>query len=106
MITHATKIGYISSYKNSETGKETYEFIEAKTKRINVGKRITSIHTDKFRALDIEEIESNTDLILNCEIMLVNEPFIMLVNEPFITNDEYSEHCRKTVECWNKHGAK
>ena len=97
MITPATKIGYISRYK-SETGKETFEFIEAKIKRINVGKRITSIHTDKFHALDIEEIESNTKFI--------TEHKIMLIDEPFITNDEYSEHCRKTVECWNKYGAK
>ena len=98
MITPATKIGYISSYKTSETGKETFEFIEAKIKRINVGKRITSIHTNKFHALDIEKIESNTKFI--------TEHKIMLIDEPFITNDECSERCRKTVECWNKYGAK
>lgn len=97
MITPATKIGYISSSKD-ETGKETYEFIEAKIKRINVGKMITSIHTDKFHAIYLEELESNTALILNYEVTLVNEPFI--------TNDEYSERCRKTVNYWNKHGAK
>ncbi len=96
MITPATKIGYISSSKD-EAGKETYEFIEAKIKRINVGKRITSIHTNKFHALDIEDIESNTKII--------TEHKIMLVNEPFITNDEYSERCRKTVKYWNEHGA-
>ena len=97
MITPKDKIGYIS--RATVDGKEKFRFIEAKVKSVRIGKKGTSVYTDKFYALDAEEIEFNTS-------MIGNGNGIMLVNEPFITTDEYSEHCRKTVDYWNKHGAK
>lgn len=97
MITPKDKIGYIR--RATVDGKEQFKFIEAKIKSVRVGKKQTSVYTDKFYALDSEEIEFNTE-------MIGKGSGIMLVNEPFITNDEYSEHCRKTVDYWNIHGAR
>lgn len=97
MITPKDKIGYIR--KDTVDGKEQFKFIEAKVKSVRICKKGTSVYTDKFYALDAEEIEFNTS-------MIGNGRGIMLVNEPFITTDEYSEHCRKAVDYWNEHGAK
>ena len=97
MITPKDKIGYIS--RATVEGKEKFRFIEAKVKSVRIGKKGTSVYTDKFYALDAEEIEFNTS-------MISNGSGLMLVNEPFVTTDEYSEHCRKTVDYWNAHGAK
>ena len=97
MITPKDKIGYIR--RATVNGKEQFKFVEAKVKSVRIGKKGTSVYTDKFYALDAEEIESNTSIISNGS-------GLMLVNEPFITTDDYSELCRKTVEYWNEHGAK
>ena len=95
MITPKDKIGYIR--RSTIDGKEQFKFIEAKVKSVRIGKKGTSVYTDKFYALEAEEIESNTRIIGNG---------LILVNEPFITNDEYSEHCLEVVEYWNEHGAR
>ena len=97
MITPKDKIGYIR--RATVDGKEQFKFIEAKVKSVRIGKKGTSVYTDKFYALDAEEIEFNTS-------MIGKDSRIMLVNEPFITTDEYSDRCRKTVDYWNEHGAK
>ena len=97
MITPKDKIGYIR--RATVNGKEQFKFIEAKVKSVRIGKKGTSVYTDKFYALDAEEIESNTS-------MISKGSGLMLVNEPFITTDDYSELCRKTVDYWNEHGAK
>lgn len=97
MITPKDKIGYIR--RATVDGKEQFKFIEAKVKSVRIGKKGTSVYTDKFYALDAEEIESNTSFISKGS-------GLMLVNEPFITTDDYSELCRKTVDYWNEHGAK
>ena len=97
MITTKDKIGYIR--RATVDGKEQFKFIEAKVNSVRIGKKGTSVYTDKFYALDAEEIEFNTS-------MIGNGSWLMLVNEPFITTDEYSERCRKAVDYWNAHGAK
>lgn len=97
MITPKDKIGYIR--RATVNGKEQFKFIEAKVKSVRIGKKGTSVYTDKFYALDAEEIESNTSMISEGN-------GLMLVNEPFVTTDDYSELCRKTVKYWNEHGAK
>ena len=97
MITPKDKIGYIR--RSTVDGKDQFRFIEAKVKSVRIGKKGTSVYTDKFYALDAEEIEFNTS-------MIGNGSGIMLVNEPFITTGEYSEHCRKTVDYWNEHGSR
>jgi hypothetical protein len=97
-ITVKDKIGFIRRSKDLE-GKESFKFIESKIKKIVTGKTKTSIYSDKFYAIDADEIESNTDI-------LKKGNGIMLVGEPFITTPEYSEHCLKVVDYWNEHGAK
>lgn len=96
-ITPKDNIGYISCRKD-ENGKEVFRFIEAKIKKVVVCKTKTSVYSDKFNALDAEELISNTEMI--------GDRKLMLVTEPFITTDDYSEHCRQTVDYWNEHGAK
>ena len=96
-ITPNDKIGYISRRKD-ENGKEVFKFIEAKIKRLVVCKTKTSVYSDKFNALDAEELISNTEMIRDMKLMLVTEPFI--------TDEAYSAHCKKTVDYWNEHGAK
>ena len=97
MITPKDKIGYIR--RATVGGKEQFKFIEAKVKSVRIGEKGTSVYTDKFYALDAEEIEFNTSMIRKGS-------GLMLVNEPFVTTEEYSEHCRKAVDYWNEHGAK
>ena len=71
MITPKDKIGYIR--RATVDGKEQFKFIEAKIKSVRVGKKQTSVYTDKFYALDAEEIEFNTEMIgKGSGIMLVN----------------------------------
>ena len=98
MITTKDKIGYISRRFDRKTGKESFKFIESKIKKVVYGKIKNSIYTDRFYSLDLEDVESNTKMITNNQIMLVGEPFV--------TNPKYSEHCRKVVEYWNVHGAR
>ena len=97
IITPKDKVGYISLRKD-ENGKEFFKFIEATIKKVVIGKTKTSVYSDKFNALDAEELISNTEMIRDMKLMLVTEPFI--------TSEEYSEHCRKTVDYWNEHGAR
>lgn len=97
MITTQDKIGYIQRYTDTEKGKEQYRYIESKIKKIVYGKIKNSIYSDKFYGLDLEDVESNTQIISD-------NSKIMLVGEPFITTPKYSEHCRKVVEYWNEHG--
>ena len=99
MITTKDKIGYISRSTSSEGGKETFRFIEAKIKKITLGKTKNSIYTDKFYTLNLEDVESNTE-------MISGNSKLALVGEPFVTTPEYSEHCKKLVEYWNEHGSK
>ena len=97
MITTKDRIGYIRRQENTD-GTTTFKLIEAKIKSVRIGKKGTSVYSDRFRALDAEELEWNTE-IMSCDSHLV------LVEEPFITNDAMSEHLQKVVAHWNKHGA-
>ena len=97
MITAKDKIGYIRRQENPD-GTTTFKLIEAKIKSVRIGKKRTSVYSDRFYTLDAEELESNT------KIMSGNSQLV-LVGEPFITNDAMSERLQKVVAHWNKHGA-
>ena len=97
MITAKDRIGYIRRQENPD-GTTTFKLIEAKIKSVRIGKKGTSVYSDRFHALDAEELKSNT------EIMSGNSQLI-LVGEPFITNETMSERLQKVVAHWNKHGA-
>ena len=97
MITTKDKIGYIRRQENPD-GTTTFKLIEAKIKSVRIGKKGTSVYSDRFRALDAEELEENAELMSDTSKLI-------LVNEPFIMNDEMSERLKKVVDHWNKHGA-
>lgn len=97
MITTKDRIGYIRRQEHPD-GTASFKFIEAKIKSVRIGQKGTSVYSDKFRSLDAEEIELNT------EIMSGNSK-IILVGEPFVTNDELTERLKKVVDNWNKYGA-
>lgn len=98
MITTKNKIGYIQR-RTDENGKQHFKYIEAKIKKIVIGKNRTAVYSDKFRAIELEELESNTNIFSE-------EKGILIVGEPFITNDKLAEWCQKNVDYWNEHGAK
>ena len=97
MITMKDKIGYIRRQENPD-GTTSFKLIEAKIKSIRIGKKGTSVYSDRFRAFDAEELEENVKLMADTSKLI-------LVGEPFIMNDEMSERLKKVVEYWNKYGA-
>ena len=97
MITTKDKIGYIRRQENPD-GTTTFKLIEAKIKSVRIGKKGTSVYSDRFRALDAEELEENAEL-------MADTSRVILVDEPFVMNDEMSERLKNVVEHWNKHGA-
>ena len=98
MITTKDKIGFIQR-RTDENGKQHFKYIESKIKKIVIGKKKTSVHSDRFYPLELEELESNTKFFNE-------EKGVLLVGEPFITNDKLAEWCQKNVDYWNEHGAK
>lgn len=98
MITAKDKIGYIRQQKQPD-GTTEFKLIEAKIKFVRIGKRGTSVYSDRFYALDAEELEANTEIMSESSNLI-------LVGEPFITNDEMTERLKKVVDRWNKYGTK
>ena len=97
MITPKDRIGFV---KTTEVdGKTQYEYIEAKIKRVYVGKTKTSVYSDKFYALDAEELEYDTNF-------LIANPNLVMVRIPFITNEELANRCILNCEIWNERGAR
>lgn len=97
MITTKDRIGYILRQEHTD-GTTEFKFIEAKIKSVRIGKKSTSVYSDRFLDLDAEELESNTEI-------MSGDSQLVLVEEPFITNDAMSERLQKVVAYWNKHGA-
>lgn len=93
MITTNDRIGYIQHYFSPER----FKYIEAKIKRINIGKTKTSIYSDRFNALDMEELESNTRFAQNG----LKNGYIM-VQEPFITSEALKAQAERWCEETNK----
>ena len=97
MITAKDKIGYIRRQERPD-GTTEFKLIEAKIKSVRIGKKGTSVYSDRFYALDAGELESNTEMMSGLSKLI-------LVGEPFITNDEMTERLKKVVDHWNKYGA-
>ena len=98
MVTTKDKIGLIQRRTNSD-GKQVFKYVESKIKRIVIGKKKTSVYSDGFYPLELEELESNTSFF-------DEERGVLIVGEPFVTNDKLAEWCQKNVDYWNEHGAK
>lgn len=97
MITTKDKIVYIRRQEHPD-GTTEFKLIEAKIKSVRIGKRGTSVYSDKFRAMGADELESNA------KIMAGNST-IVLVGEPFVANAEMTDRLKKVVDHWNKYGA-
>ena len=98
MITPKDTIGFIQR-RTDENGKETFKFIEAKVKRVNIGKTKTTVYTKEFYPLDMEEIESNTKMIDTSKGLL-------LVEEPFLLKDGKADYFKAVCDYWNTNGVK
>ena len=98
MVTTKDKIGLIQRRTDSE-GKQVFKYVESKIKKIVIGKKKTSVYSDGFYPLELEELESNTKFF---DI----ENGFLIVGDPFITNDKLAAWCQKNVDYWNEHGAK
>lgn len=97
MITTKDRIGYIRRQEHTD-GTTEFKLIEAKIKSICIGKNGRSVYSDKFRALDADELEDNTQIMSDCS-------GLVLVGEPFVMNEELKEHLQKVVAHWSKYGA-
>lgn len=92
MIQLSDKIGYIQHYLSPDR----FKYIEANITRINIGKKRTSVYSNRFNALDMEELESNTRFAQNG----LKNGYVM-VQEPFITDNELREQCLRWCENTN-----
>lgn len=97
MITTRDRIGYIRRQEHAD-GTFEFRFIEARIKEVRIGKNRTSVYSDRFRALDADELEDNTQI-------MSDHSGLVLVGEPFITNAELSRRIQNVVAYWNEHGA-
>lgn len=98
MITTKNKIGYIQR-RYDENNILKFKFVIAKIKKVVIGKKKTSVYSDKFYTLDAEELESNTKCIDASKGLL-------LVNEPFIVKDEEIDYFNAVVDNWNENPPK
>lgn len=98
MITPKDTIGFIQR-RIDKNGKEIFKFIEAKVKRVNIGKTKTTVYTKEFYPLDMEEVESNTKIIDTHEGLI-------LVGEPFLLKDGQADYFKAVCEHWNTNGVK
>ena len=77
MITTKNKIGYIQR-RYDENNVPHFKFIVAKIKRVNIGVKSTKVYTKEFYPLDLEDLESTTEMFDTSKgIIIVQEPFIL-----------------------------
>ena len=94
MITTKNKIGYIRrTYDENNT--PHFKFIVAKVKCIRMGVKATKVYTKEFYPLDLEDLESTTD-------MIDTETGLIIVQEPFILKDGQEEYFQAVVDKWNE----
>lgn len=93
MIQLSDKIGYIQHYLSPDR----FKYIEANITRINIGKKRTSVYSNRFNALDMEELESNTRFAQSG----LKNGYIM-VQEPFITSEALKAQAERWCEETNK----
>ena len=94
MITTKNRIGYISR-TYSENNIPHFKFIVAKVKSVRIGAKSTKVYTKEFYPLDLEDLESTTEIIDTSN-------GIIIVQEPFILKDGQEEYFQAVVDEWNK----
>ena len=93
MITTKNRIGYIQK-RYDQNNVPHFKFIVAKIKRIVIGVKSTKVYTKEFHPLDLEVLESTTE-------MLDTSNGIIVVQEPFILKDNEEEYFKAVVNKWN-----
>ena len=94
MITTKNRIGYIQR-RYDENNVPHFKFIVAKIKRVNIGVKSTKVYTKEFYPLDLEDLESTTE-------MFDTSKGIIIVQEPFILKDDEEEYFQAVVDKWNE----
>ena len=94
MITTKNRIGYIQR-RYDENNIPHFKFIVAKIKRVNIGVKSTKVYTKEFYPLDLEDLESTTEI-------LDTSKGIIIVQEPFILKDDEEEYFQAVVDKWNE----
>ena len=94
MITTKNRIGYIRR-TYSENKIPHFKFIVAKVKSVRIGAKATKVYTKEFCPLDLEDLESTTE-------MFDNSKGIIIVQEPFILKDDEEEYFQAVVDKWNE----
>ncbi len=75
--------------KCSRNGEAYWKLAEGKIKSITFNSKGRRVKADHFYTLDADEVEENTQ-------WLMNTPALILVSEPFLLNNDL----RKRVETW------
>ena len=94
MITTKNRIGY-TQRRYDENNVPHFKFIVAKIKRVNIGVKSTKVYTKEFYPLDLEDLESTTE-------MIDTSKGIIIVQEPFILKEGQEEYFQAVVERWNE----
>ena len=94
MITTKNRIGCIQR-RYHENNVPHFKFIVAKIKRVNIGVKSTKVYTKEFYPLDLEDLESTTE-------MIDTSKGIIIVQEPFILKDGQEEYFQAVVDRWNE----
>lgn len=97
MITVKDKIGFIQRTYEGDTPK--FRFIVSKIKKVVIGKKKMSVYSDKFYALDAEELEDTTECIDTSKGLLI-------IEEPFILHDDEIDYYEAVCAEWNKNPPK
>ena len=94
MITTKTRIGYISR-TYIENNIPHFKFIVAKVKSVRFYAKATKVYTKEFYPLDLEDLESTTEMIDTAK-------GILIVQEPFILKDGEEKYFQSVVDKWNE----
>ena len=94
MITTKNRIGFIRR-TYSENNIPHFKFIVAKVKSVRIGAKSTKVYTKEFYPIDLEDLESTTE-------MIDTSKGIIIVQEPFILKDDEEEYFQTVVDKWNE----
>lgn len=100
MITTKDRIGFIQRIYD-ENNVPHFKLIVSKINSIRMGARGTKIYTKEFRPLDLEDVESTTNMIdTSTGLIIVQEPFILKDGE------NLEEYFQAVVDNWNENPPK
>jgi len=96
MLTTQDKIGFIQR-RYDDNHIPSFKFISCKINSIRISKNGTKVYTKEFRPLDLEDLESTTEMIdTSTGLIIVQEPFILKHDE------NLEDYFNAVVDRWNK----